>query len=245
MTDYRVNINVIDVDARYTEENKQDIFIPLLEELSKRQKEKGGRILVMLAAPPGAGKSTLASFLKKLFEEKIGKQSIQVIGMDGFHRRQEYLTTHYIVRDGQEVLMVDVKGAPETFDLDKLTERVKTVSSGEKCGWPIYNRRLHNPEDNAITVDSDIVILEGNYLLLDEEGWRELSNLADHTVFIKAKEGLLRDRLIERRIASGHDREGSEKFVEFSDLYNARIIMEKSCKADLILKLEDDGSYTT
>ena len=245
MTAYSVNINGIDVKAIYSEENIQNIFIPLLEKISGIQKEKGRRILVMLAAPPGAGKSTLASFLKKLFEEREGNKSIQVIGMDGFHRRQEFLQTHSIIRDGKEVLMVDVKGAPETFDLDKLAERIKTVLSGEKCGWPVYNRHLHNPEDDAITVDSDIVILEGNYLLLNEEGWRDLSEYADYTVFIRAKEDLLRNRLVERRLASGHDREGSERFVEFSDLYNARVVMEKSRDADLILNLNDDGSYTT
>ena len=244
MKEYFVNINGIDVKATYSEENMRDIFIPLLEKLSGLQKEKDRRILVMLAAPPGAGKSTIASFLQKLFNERDRSKSIQAIGMDGFHRRQEYLQTHSITRNGKEVLMVDVKGAPETFDLDKFTERIKIVSSGEKCGWPVYNRHLHNPEDNVITVDSDIVILEGNYLLLNEEGWRELPEYADYTVFIRANEDLLRERLVERRLSSGHDRGGSERFVEFSDLYNARTVMEKSREADLILNLNDDGSYT-
>ena len=57
-----------------------------------------------------------------------------------------------------------------TFDLPLLTERVRAVASGEVCGWPVYDRHLHNAVENAITVDGGIVILEGNYLLLNEDG---------------------------------------------------------------------------
>lgn len=32
------------------------------------------------------------------------------LGMDGFHRRQEYLKSHTMMVDGKEVVMVDVKG---------------------------------------------------------------------------------------------------------------------------------------
>ena len=32
--------------------------------------------------------------------------------------------------------MSGIKGAPPTFDLEKLTERLKRVAAGENCGWP-------------------------------------------------------------------------------------------------------------
>ena len=244
MTEYKATINGIDVHATYTEENIKEIFLPFLKTLAGLHERKGRRILVMLAAPPGAGKSTLLDFLESLAKERAGIENIQTIGMDGFHRRQEFLISHTTVRDGREIPMVEVKGSPETFDLDKLKEGIKTISAGKTCGWPIYDRHLHNPVEDAIQVTGDIVILEGNYLLLDMEGWRDLSTYADYTVFIEADEELLKERLISRRIASGHPREEAAPFVEYSDMYNARLCLEHSKKADLTLTINPDNSYS-
>ena len=242
--EYKVNINGIDVEAEYKDENIRDIFIPLLKKLSEIQKKKNGRVIAFLAAPPGAGKSTLASFLQYLSVQNNIAEKLQVIGMDGFHRRHEFLKTHSMIRDGKEIRMVDVKGAPETFDIDMLTERLKEISSGELCGWPVYDRLLHDAVDNAIIVDSDMIILEGNYLLLTGPGWNELSEMADYTVFVRADEDLLRERLVSRRIESGHGEADSVKFVEFSDMYNVKKILDDSKKADLMLELGSDGSYS-
>ncbi len=238
MRTYSVNINGINVDAEYTEDNINGIFIPLLKKLTDLYRKKKKRILVFLAAPPGAGKSTLASFFQTLASEEEDLEDIQAIGMDGFHRRQEYLLSHAILRDGREVSMVDVKGTPETFDLEKLETAIKRVSSGEVCGWPVYDRLLHNPVEDAIRVDGNIVLLEGNYLLLDTDGWSRLSSYADHTIRIDAGEDMIRERLISRRIASGHSADEAEGFVEFSDMYNARLCLDHSKKADLVLMLD-------
>jgi pantothenate kinase len=198
----------------------------------------------MLAAPPGAGKSTLLSFLEMLANEHRDMDDIQVIGMDGFHRRQEYLQTHYVTRNGRQISMVDIKGAPVTFDLDKLTERVKKVSAGEICRWPVYDRMLHNPVEDAIRIDGDIIILEGNYLLLDEDGWRELHNYADYTISIKAEEELLRKRLIDRRMKTGVGEDAATRFVDYSDMPNVRLCLTKTMPSDLQFSIASNGEYT-
>ena len=148
-----------------------------------------------------------------------------------------------MIRDGEEIWMSQIKGAPETFDLEKLAERLQRVAAGEKCGWPIYDRRLHDPVDDVITVDGDIVLLEGNYLLLDEPGWRELRTCADYTVLILADEELLRKRLTDRKAKGMASYEDAERFVEFSDMRNVRVCLEKSGGADLILKMTGDGAF--
>ena len=243
MIEYQVTINGINVAASYSEQAVDGIFLPLLRMLTGIQKEKGRRILVMLAAPPGAGKSTLLSFLEHLTQERDDLGSIQSIGMDGFHKRQEYLVSHTVQRDGEEITMVKIKGAPVTFDLEHLTESVKNVAAGEVCGWPVYNRLLHNPTENALTVSGDIVILEGNYLLLDEPGWNELKNYADYTISVSAEENCLRERLIDRRIKTGVDPEAAEQFVDYSDIPNVRLCLQKTTAADLRLKIDSDGDY--
>ncbi len=241
--EYYVNINGIDVKASYSEESVNNIFYPLLREFTLMQKEKKRRVLVYLAAPPGAGKSTLGSFLQKLSEENSDLTDIQTIGMDGFHRRQEYLTTHNTMRDGKEIKMVEIKGAPITFDLDLLKDRIKKVLSGDKVGWPTYDRHLHNPTENAIIVEKSIVLLEGNYLLLDEDGWRDLRKYADYAISIKADAGMLRKRLVDRKIKSGNSADKAESFVDFSDMANVNLCLLKSQGADLELQLDESGEY--
>ena len=243
MITHIVKINGIEVAARYSERAVNGIFLPLLKELTAMQQKAGRRILVMLAAPPGAGKSTLLSFLNRLAGETEGVGQIQTIGMDGFHRRQEYLLSHDTVRDGKKIRMVEVKGAPETFDLEALTRRVKSLAAGEITGWPVYDRLLHNPVEDAVRVDGDIVILEGNYLLLDMDGWRDLASLADYTISVRADEGMLRERLIDRRMKTGVSRDESIRFVDFSDMPNVRLCLEGSLPADLQLEIDSRGEY--
>ncbi|MBQ6515326.1 MAG: nucleoside/nucleotide kinase family protein [Clostridia bacterium] len=240
---HRVIINGIEVAARYSERAVDRIFIPFLKKLTGMQQAAGRRILVMLAAPPGAGKSTLLSFLGRLAEETEGVGRIQTIGMDGFHRRQEYLLSHDTLRDGKPVRMVEVKGAPETFDLEALAEQVKRVSLGETVGWPVYDRLLHNPVEDAVLVDGEIVILEGNYLLLDLDGWRDLKDFADYTVSVRAEETLLWERLISRRIKTGVAEDEAIRFVDFSDMPNVRLCLSRSMPADLQLEIDERGEY--
>lgn len=244
MIEHNVSVNGIEVNAVYSERTVNELFYPLLKKLSDMHRTKGSRILVMLAAPPGAGKSTLLSFLEMLANEHRDMDDIQVIGMDGFHRRQEYLQTHYVTRNGRQISMVDIKGAPVTFDLDKLTERVKKVSAGEICSWPVYDRMLHNPVEDAIRIDGDIIILEGNYLLLDEDGWRELHNYADYTISIKAEEEFLRKRLIDRRMKTGVGEDAATRFVDYSDMPNVRLCLTKTMPSDLQFSIASNGEYT-
>lgn len=241
--EYHVNINGIDVAAAYSDDSVEEIFIPLLRRLTAMQATVGRRILVFLAAPPGTGKSTLCSFLGHLAEETDGVAPVSVIGMDGFHRRQEYLLTHFAEVDGREVKMVDIKGNPITFDVPKLESKLREVVVGGTVKWPQYDRMLHDPVEDAIEVTGDIVILEGNYLLLDLPEWNGLRKYADYTICIRAELDDLRARLVDRKAASGIPRDKAEAFVESSDLRNANICNRHSVGADMTLRMKSDGEY--
>ena len=236
---YIASINGIEVNAYYNEKTISGLFIPLLEDLAAMHSEKQKRILVMIAAPPGAGKSTLVSFLEHLAEENESEKSFQAIGMDGFHRQQDYLLSHTVTVNGKAIPMVDIKGAPVTFDLVGLREKIAEVTDGHPCKWPRYDRLLHNPVEDAIMIDADIVLLEGNYLLLDLDGWRELSDYADYTISLSADEELLHERLIARKVSTGMKKEAAEKFVDFSDMPNVRLCLDKTKHADLELEVSN------
>lgn len=238
---YETQINGIKSSVSYRDADISEHFLPLLRRLSRLHEEKDRRVLMFLAAPPGAGKSTLLRFLQYLAEKNGDCAPVTAIGMDGFHRYQEYLLTHTTVRGGERIPMVKVKGAPETFDLERLKERIGRVAAGEACGWPEYDRLLHNPREDAIRIEGDLILLEGNYLLLDRPGWRDLRAYADYTVRLEAKEDFLRRRLIDRRIRTGVDPEEAARFVDYSDMANVRICLRESTEADLTWRVDESG----
>ena len=237
-------INNMPVRAKYSDQNVKEIFLPLLHKLDALQKQKNGRILVMAAAPPAAGKSTLTKALACMADGIPGMEKITVVGMDGYHKYQSYLDTHTLFREGEEILMAKVKGCPETFDIEKLEGKIREVTAGKTGTWPDFDRIKEDPVEDALIVDSDIVLLEGNYLLLNEKGWRDLSKYADYTISVSADQEFLRSRLIDRRVRAGVPRKDAEEFVDFSDMYNVRMCLRNTMPADLMLYLESSGEYS-
>ena len=231
------------VEADYSEDDIRGIFLPLLRHLTAMQHKKQGRVVALLAAPPAAGKSTLAALLQRLSREGPDLCPVTALGMDGFHRRQDYLLSHEVVRYGQAIPMARIKGAPVTFDLDRLGKALARVAAGEDCGWPKYDRNLHDPVPDALRVTGDVVLVEGNYLMLDEPGWRDLRQYADYTIGVVAEPDCLRERLIARHIAGGKTPEEAARKADESDMVNVRTCLERSLPANLRLRLRKDGSF--
>ncbi|ENK0838596.1 nucleoside/nucleotide kinase family protein [Clostridium sporogenes] len=241
---YKFLVNSFEINASYYEEDIKNIFIPLLKQLTNMKKNKNERLLVYLAASPGVGKSTLASFLEILSRNNKDTLEIQAIGLDGFHYPQEYIKNNKVIVDGKEVPMAEVKGSPETFDLDKLKSKIKALKN-ENVKWPIYDRSLHDVVEDQILVTKDIALIEGNWLLLDEDKWRELKKYCNYSIFIKADESMLKERLIQRKIKGGLSQEAAVKFYEKSDSKNVKRVLNNSLNADLQLELLNNGKYKT
>lgn len=239
MKNYHLVVNGHPLDVQFDEDNIQNIFIPLLKKWTKMQKEKNQRLLVLLAAPPGCGKTTTSLFLEYLSHHIEGITPIQSIGMDGFHRYQDYLDNHYIVRDEKHILMKDVKGCPETFDVDKFIDKIKETKVKDTY-WPLYNRAIHNPEENQIFVDSSIVLIEGNYLLLDEEPWKHIHELFDDSIFIEANPIELQKRLVSRKMLGGVPYHQAYQFYLNSDGVNVLRVLNHSLKANTHLTMKNN-----
>lgn len=224
-------VNGLPVRALYFDDDVENVFLPLLKMWTEAQKKKDGHYIVYLAAPPAAGKSTFARFLEALSERTDGVSKLRALGMDGFHMYRSTLSERTTVIEGETVCLSKIKGAPETFDLPKLTCALQRLAEGKQACWPLYDRKLHDPVEDAVPVDRDILLLEGNYLLLDRPGWRELLQYADDTVFLEADEDELKTRLIKRKMAGGLSLEEAAKFVAYSDLKNVREVLEHSLPA--------------
>lgn len=240
---FETEINGLKIKAQYYDKDVKNLFIPLLESLTDLQKKLGKRTIVFLAAPPAAGKSTLAAFLEYLSEKTDGVTKITSLGIDGFHMSRKYLDENTAIIDGREICLADIKGAPQTFDTGKFREHLEKLRSGEKLFWPGYDRVIHETKENAREVSGDIILVEGNYLLLDEAGWDSLSVYADCTINMIADETMLYNRLVERKMIGGKSKTEAEEFVKKSDMRNVKLCLEKTKVADLNLFSKDDGSY--
>ena len=240
---YNMEVNGLKQEVRFSEAAVEEIFMPFLHELTDLKMTLDRKVIAYLVAPPGSGKSTLVQFLEQLSRERSDEvDPIRALGMDGFHYSAAYMNVTKVERDGEEVLMRDIKGAPETFDVDLLVDKIREVRS-EGTNWNIYDRRIHDVLPDYMSVEDDIILIEGNYLLLKEAGWTNVRVLADYSVFVDAPKEFLRERLINRKVAGGKSREEAERFFDFSDGRNIDRILKNSARADETWKLLGDGDF--
>lgn len=234
---YTYEVNGYEVQARYTKDNEELIFKPLMETIQQVSKQHDGRIFVFLAAPPACGKSTLVKYLCDV-NERLGYDNMQWVGMDGFHYPNAYLSTH----EHQGVCLKDIKGCPESFDLPTLKRYIQRTLQ-EDCCWPVYDRNLHEPRQEAMLIHKKIVLLEGNYLLLHEEGWKDLIKYCAYSIFIATKEDYVADRLIERKAKGNLSLNEAISFYEKSDKKNIQRVLEHQLDANVQLFLDKEGVF--
>ena len=238
----RLTVNGLVQKARYNEQTIEGLFLPFLRRLTGLYLQRGRRVVVLLAAPPGTGKSTLGLLLEKLAQTSEGVAHIQILGLDGFHYHADYIAAHTITRGGKEIPMREVKGCPETFDVDHLIEKLAHIRESN-LRWPIYDRLRHDVIEDVVTVRKPIVIIEGNWLLLGDEKWRELRHFADYTLMITARPSELKERLIARKVQGGMERRAAEAFYEASDRPNVERVLKDSWPADESWSMLADGDY--
>jgi pantothenate kinase len=191
---------------------------------------RGGRALVGLVGAPGAGKSTLAGQVVVA----LGALGVRaaLVPMDGFH-----LAGHELVRLGR----ADRKGAPDTFDADGFVTLLGRLRGPARQGVvyaPEFRREIEEPVAGAVPVgpDVDVVVTEGNYLLLDDGPWTGVRSLLDETWFLEVDDALRVERLVARHVAHGRPRDEAQAWVERSDEANARLVAGTRGRADLVVR---------
>jgi pantothenate kinase len=198
--------------------------------------QRSGRALLGLVGPPGAGKSTLAAALQAEFAKVA-----QVVPMDGFH-----LANVELERLGRR----DRKGAPDTFDAHgyvALLRRLLAQGDDEIVYAPEFRREIEEPIANAIPVlaRTQLVITEGNYLLLDEGPWLQVRDILDEIWYVDVPDALRVDRLTQRHQQFGRSSEDAAAWVAKTDEPNARLIEASRARASFVFKWDDDEEAST
>lgn len=180
-----------------------------------------GRRLVAILGAPGSGKSTLAEQLVAALPGAV------LVPMDGFH-----LDNRLLDRDGLRAR----KGAPETFDAEGFVALIRRLKQGGDVVYPVFDRDrdLAIAGAGRVGAATGLVVVEGNYLLLDRAPWRDLAGLWDLSVMLDVPAEELRRRLTARW--QGLGRSPAEVLAHLeNDLGNAETVAGQSLPADLRL----------
>lgn len=200
--------------------------------LAEKLVARDGRTIVAIAGPPGAGKSTFADALR----DHINRGALaccEVFPMDGFHFDDTYLTPM-----GWQAR----KGAPYTFDVGGFRATLARLQANiePEIAVPVFDRELEIARAGArmIKRETRIIIVEGNYLLLNTAPWSDLREFFDLSVMLEVPIETLKSRLYDRWAGFGFSVSEAKTKVAQNDLVNVLQVIEHSSPADYIVKTE-------
>ncbi|KAJ5096396.1 hypothetical protein NUU61_005752 [Penicillium alfredii] len=207
------------------------------------------RFLVSIAGPPGSGKTTTAQMVANLLNQSSSSQTA-LISLDGFHLPRAALDQF-----PDPILAHARRGSPWTFDLPRFAEFARRLHNWAhktplytSRGWsddevlkaPTFDHVVKDPIEDGFTITPDtlIIILEGSYLLLDEPGWKEITDLFDYRIFIEVDLQEARTRVAKRHVHTGIEPTLEEGYrrMDGNDYSNALLIHEKLLSPDMTLK---------
>ncbi|KAG6438265.1 hypothetical protein SASPL_103202 [Salvia splendens] len=215
--------------------------------------------IIGLCGPPGAGKSTLASQVanrvnelwlqrSSFFNELVDSPEVAIVlPMDGFHLYRRELDA---MKDPEEAHAR--RGAPWTFAPGRLLRCLTSLRNEGSVCVPSFDHGVGDPveDDIFVSLQHKVVIVEGNYLLLDEGAWRDVASLLDEKWFIDVDIHKAMQRVLKRHISTGKPRDVAKWRVkdcfhhlnvqiDYNDRPNAELIMNSKKRADLLIKSVD------
>lgn len=182
------------------------------------------RKMIAVVGAPGAGKSTISAPLMAGLA-KAGARAA-VIPMDGYHLDDRILGPR-----GD----LPRKGAPQTYDVGGFRAMIDRVARGDTVYIPVFDRSREIAIAGAeeIGADIDTVVVEGNYLLLQDGDWAGIKDRWDISLFLDVPEEVLERRLMARWRDLGMSEDQARTKVAGNDLINMRTVLDRSAPADI------------
>ena len=195
-----------------------------LVELINRQTSFPSRFILAISGPPGSGKSTISS----LIANSLG-ECAKIVPMDGFHLENQRL---------KDLNLFHRKGSPKTFDAYGFLELIRNIRKKESLTFPIFNRDADETIKDAETLcpKHKIIIIEGNYLLLNKHPWSDLKEYFDLSIYLEVSDIKLEKRLTDRWIEHGLDPISASVRAINNDMANVSYVKKHSIHPDFKIR---------
>lgn len=188
------------------------------------------RALIGVCGQPGAGKSTFTEYLAN----NLPREIVCVVPMDGFHLSNAIL---------EEKKLREIKGAPITFDVHGFADLLGRIRNtpNQNIYYPVFDRSVEESiaAQGLVSPEAKLIIVEGNYLCHDQDGWENILGLLDETWYLQIAEEVRRRRLIDRHIQFGKSPDAAREWALGTDEINAALIAQSASRADFIVKLDE------
>lgn len=216
-----------------------DLAASVLSTLQSMQSDGPAKYIVLIAGPPGAGKSTLAHQVCARINHARPDTAV-VVPMDGVHLYKRELQR---MPDPEDAFRR--RGAPYTFSPELLLTKLQDMQSKGHGKFASFDHGVGDPVENAIEVRPEhrVVLVEGNYLLMwDHPEWRLFRDLAYECWYVDVDMDQAMDRVRARHIRTGKTPEEARIRVETNDRLNAELIVRtKKFATRVIPSISDDA----
>jgi pantothenate kinase len=208
-----------------------------------------GRVVILIAGSPGSGKSTFASGVAARISAALPPgpgapphgggagprpASAVVLPMDGFHYSRAQL-------DGfpDPAAAHARRGAPWTFDAGAFVAAVRAAAPpGASLDAPTFDHGAGDPAPGGVVIQPwhRVLLVEGNYVLLDEAPWSELAPLATERWFLGCPLDTAMARVFARQRRQGRPREVVAARIAGNDRPNAELVNASAARADVVAR---------
>lgn len=187
----------------------QDIYLPLTKMLQLKyqnylewQMQKAAFLqqraehvpyIIGIAGSVAVGKSTIARLISILLNRMLPQKQVSLMTTDGF-----LYSNAELQRQG----IMDRKGFPESYDMEKMLRFMNDVKAGKSnVQAPTYSHQVYDvlPDQPLVINQPDILIVEGiNTLQLPSNQQIYVSDYFDFSIYVDANPNLIEDWYLQR-----------------------------------------------